>query len=75
MKIEKIETNEYSSFDTLYIRGDKEAVQSVLAHIVKIQEDFTKFNNHITKQAILLAECREFVNDEMKASIDQLNKM
>lgn len=76
MKVTKIDYSTYNhSDDTLSISCDREAGQSILAHIVKIQEDFTKFNDHITKQAILLAECREFVNDEMKKSIDQLNKM
>jgi len=76
MKIEKINYTSYNSdvvTNLLQIHCDDEAGQSILAHIVKIQETHNKLMEVINQQAILLAECSEFVDAEKKQAIEDLN--
>jgi hypothetical protein len=75
MKIDELKTIDYGSFSTLYLKGDKEAIELALADIVKMQDNHNQLMEVINKQAILLNECLEFVDAELKESIKQLNQL
>jgi hypothetical protein len=75
MNIDELKKIDYSSFSTLYLKGDKEAIELALADIVKMQDNHNQLMEVINKQAILLNECREFVDAELKESIKQLNQL
>lgn len=75
MKISKLNYTQYHySDDTISIEADREMAESIIAHITRMQEKQNKLQEICNNQAKLLKECSEFVDNELRESINQLNQ-